>query len=689
MKLPFNKLLQKSVLMGAAAVALAAPMATQAVETSNPAATPAAAQPVTDRIIVKYKNSTQMGIASSLSQTALEQASRMAGTELKHMRRLATGAQLMRLNGRKGETELAEIVGRLQQDPNVEYAEPDLLLQPLATPNDPNYSQQWHYFESTGGLNLPTAWDTTAGAGVVVGVIDTGYRPHADLSANLLPGYDMISDSTVAQDGGGRDSDASDPGDWAPAGACYSGSPASNSSWHGTHVAGTVAAATNNGTGVAGVAYDAKVVPIRVLGRCGGYTSDIADAIIWGAGGSVSGVPANANPAQVLNLSLGGSGSCGSTTQNAINTARGLGATVVVAAGNSSANAGNYTPASCSGVVSVASVDRSGGRAWYSNYGNVVDVAAPGGDTSVSSNGVLSTLNSGSQSPGSDSYAFYQGTSMAAPHVAGAAALLYAVDGTLTPTEIESILTSTARSFPASCSQCGSGIVDAAAAVAAAGDGGGDPDPEPGDGELENGVAETNLSGGSGEELLFTLEVPAGASNLQFEISGGSGDADLYVRYGAAPTTSSYDCRPYQGGNNETCSISNVQAGTYYVMLRGYSAFSGVSLVGSFDESGGGSGSSWTETNLSGSQGSWQHFTLDVDTGMSTLDVQMSGGSGDGDLYVRYGSQPTTGSYDCRPYNWGNSENCNFSNPAAGTWYISIRGYNSYSGVTLEAEASP
>lgn len=689
MKLPFNKLLQKSVLMGAAAVALAAPMATQAVETSNPAATPAAAQPVTDRIIVKYKNSTQMGIASSLSQTALEQASRMAGTELKHMRRLATGAQLMRLNGRKGETELAEIVGRLQQDPNVEYAEPDLLLQPLATPNDPNYSQQWHYFESTAGLNLPTAWDTTAGAGVVVGVIDTGYRPHADLSANLLPGYDMISDSTVAQDGGGRDSDASDPGDWAPAGACYSGSPASNSSWHGTHVAGTVAAATNNGTGVAGVAYDAKVVPIRVLGRCGGYTSDIADAIIWGAGGSVSGVPANANPAQVLNLSLGGSGSCGSTTQNAINTARGLGATVVVAAGNSSANAGNYTPASCSGVVSVASVDRSGGRAWYSNYGSVVDVAAPGGDTSVSSNGVLSTLNSGSQSPGSDSYAFYQGTSMAAPHVAGAAALLYAVDGTLTPTEIESILTSTARSFPASCSQCGSGIVDAAAAVAAAGDGGGDPDPEPGDGELENGVAETNLSGGSGEELLFTLEVPAGASNLQFEISGGSGDADLYVRYGAAPTTSSYDCRPYQGGNNETCSISNVQAGTYYVMLRGYSAFSGVSLVGSFDESGGGGGSSWTETNLSGSQGSWQHFTLDVDTGMSALDVQMSGGSGDGDLYVRYGSQPTTGSYDCRPYNWGNSENCNFSNPAAGTWYISIRGYNSYSGVTLEAEASP
>ncbi|MFC6981701.1 PPC domain-containing protein [Microbulbifer taiwanensis] len=270
--------------------------------------------------------------------------------------------------------------------------------------------------------------------------------------------------------------------------------------------------------------------------------------------------------------------------------------------------------------------------------------------------------------------------------MAGAAALLYAVDGTLTPTEIESILTSTARSFPASCSQCGSGIVDAAAAVAAAGDGGGDPGP--GDGELENGVAETGLSASSGQELHFTLEVPAGASNLEFQISGGSGDADLYVQFGSAPTTSSYECRPYLNGNNETCSISNVQAGTYHVMVRAYSSFSGVSLVGSFDEGGSGGETGWTESNLSGSQGSWQHFTLDVNAGMSSLDVQMSGGSGDGDLYVRFGSQPTTGSYDCRPYRNGNNETCSFSNPSAGTWYISIRGYSSYSGVTLDAQAS-
>jgi serine protease len=229
--------------------------------------------------------------------------------------------------------------------------------------------------------------------------------------------------------------------------------------------------------------------------------------------------------------------------------------------------------------------------------------------------------------------------------------------------------------------------VDATAAVAAAGDGGGDPGP--GEGELENGVPVSGLSASQGQELHFTLEVPAGASALSFQISGGSGDADLYVQFGSAPTTGSYDCRPYLNGNNETCNISNVQAGTYHVMLRAYSSFSGVTLTGSYTEGGGGTGGGWTESNLSGARLSWQHFTLDVPAGMSELDVQMSGGSGDADLYVRFGTQPTTSSYDCRPYLNGNNENCNFNNPAAGTWYISIRGYSAYSGVTLQAEYTP
>ncbi|WP_305080658.1 M4 family metallopeptidase [Microbulbifer sediminum] len=209
--------------------------------------------------------------------------------------------------------------------------------------------------------------------------------------------------------------------------------------------------------------------------------------------------------------------------------------------------------------------------------------------------------------------------------------------------------------------------------------------PPPGS-ELDNGVPVSGISGSQGEEIFYTLEVPAEANSTSFEISGGSGDADMYVKYGSAPTTSSYDCRPYRNGNNESCSFSTAQAGTYHVMLRGYTSFSGVELVGSYSDD---TGDSWTRSDLSGTRGSWQHFTLDVGEGRSALEVQMSGGSGDADLYVRYGSEPTTSSYDCRPYRNGNSETCSFNTPQPGTWHISIRGYQSYSGVTLEAAATP
>lgn len=636
----------------------------------------------TDRVIVKFKPTSTV----NLSQQNLDQLAPASGVPLRHLRKLATGAEVLDLNGFRTDAELNVLLEELNARADVEYAEPDLIMKPLATPSDPRYSEQWHYFESTGGLNLPSAWDSTSGSGVVVGVIDTGYLPHADLIANLLPGYDMIDDTFVSQDGDGRDSDATDPGDWSAAGTCASNDPGSNSSWHGTHVAGTIAAQANNGAGGVGVAYNAKVVPIRVLGRCGGYTTDIADGIIWGAGGSVSGAPSNANPAQVLNLSLGGSGSCGNTTQSAIDTARSLGTTVVVAAGNSNVNASNATPANCNGVITVAATGRTGAKAYYSNYGSVVDLAAPGGDmSSGTADGVLSTLNSGSTTAGSDNYAFYQGTSMAAPHVAGAAALLYATDPTITPDEVESALIASVRSFPGSCSQCGAGIVDATAAIAyvSGDDGGGDSG-----GPLNNGVPVTGLAASTGQELAFSLTVPAGATDLDFVLSGGTGDADLYVRFGGEPTTSSYDCRPYLNGNNETCSFSAPQAGTYYVVVRAYSSFSGVSLVASYQESSGGGGgaSGLYETNLSGNRNSWQDFSVEVPAGTSSLNVTMSGGTGDADLYVRFDALPSRNNYNCRPYLSGNNETCTISNPAAGTWYISIFGYSSYSGVTLEAE---
>jgi serine protease len=435
----------------------------------------------TDRLIVKYKGSGPGAVRAMTAarQALIARAGQQYGATLRALRATATGADVLQLNRHMSLDEAKQLAAELKaRDPEVEYAEPDRIMVALATPNDPMYSQQWDFFDATGGLRLPAAWDKATGSGVNVAVIDTGYRPHADLSGQILSGYDFIANATIANDGNGRDADASDPGDWTPAGSCSAGVPASDeaSSWHGTHVAGTIAAKTNNGIGVAGVAYGAKIVPARVLGRCGGYTSDIADAIVWTSGGSVTGVPANANKARVLNLSLGGTGACDTTTQNAINSARSRGAVVVVAAGNSNVNASNASPANCAGVITVAATSRAGGKASYSNYGANVDVAAPGGDYGA---GILSTLNSGTSTPASDSYANYMGTSMATPHVAGVAALMLSANPNLTPDEVEAKLKSTARAFPAACSGCGAGIVDAEAAVNAALPAAGTPAPAP------------------------------------------------------------------------------------------------------------------------------------------------------------------------------------------------------------------
>ncbi|HTE43033.1 MAG TPA: S8 family serine peptidase, partial [Steroidobacteraceae bacterium] len=288
------------------------------------------------RIIVKYRAPSGLqrpAQAQQIGDQAAADVQSRLGVRINRLRVLSTGADVMQADRELTRAELDSLIESLRANPNVEYAEEDKLLKRLLTPNDSRYSEQWHYFEATAGINAPTAWDSSTGTGVTVAVVDTGVRPHADLAANLLPGYDFISDATVGNDGNARDSDASDPGDWTDAAECDPRDPAYPSSWHGSHVAGTIAARTNNSVGVAGVAFNAKVVPIRVLGRCGGFTSDIADGIVWASGGAVSGVPTNANPAKLINISLGGPGSCGSTLQSAINTARGRGTALIVAAG--------------------------------------------------------------------------------------------------------------------------------------------------------------------------------------------------------------------------------------------------------------------------------------------------------------------------------------------------------------------
>ncbi|MGS2720524.1 S8 family serine peptidase [Paraglaciecola aestuariivivens] len=291
---------------------------------------------------------------------------------------------------------------------------------------------------------------------------------------------------------------------------------------------------------------------------------------------------------------------------------------------------------------------------------------------------------------GNQDYAYYNGTSMATPHVAGVAALAWSNNIACTASEVRSALKNTAVDLETSGrdDKTGFGLVQAKAAsdYLAASCGGSTPPPPPtGNSTLENGVAKTNLSGASNAVLEFTMDVPAGATDLAFAMSGGTGDADLYVKFGSKPTTSSYDCRPYLNGNNENCSFASPQAGTYHVKVIGYSAFNGVSLTGSYTEATPPSpGFSTTVSNISASRSQWKYYTIEIPAGKSNFSVDTYGGSGDADLYIRFGSQPTTSQYDCRPYKSGNTESCSVNNPAAGTWHIGIRAYSTFSGLNMD-----
>ena len=297
------------------------------------------------QFIVSFKktpgNATPKGRANAWGKAARQQ-----GVSVKELRALATGGTLIASDKALSDQAARDFMNGIAASGEVNAVEPDARMTAVLTPNDTRYGEQWD-FTAANGMRIPGAWDVSTGSGSTVAVIDTGITAHPDLDANVLPGYDFVSDATAARDGNGRDANAQDQGDWYAAGECGQ-TAAANSSWHGTHVAGTVAAVTGNATGVAGVAPNAKVVPVRVLAKCGGSLSDIADAIIWASGGTVSGVPANANPAKVINMSLGGSGACGTTYQAAIDSAVSRGTTVVVAAGNSNQDASGFRPSNCS-----------------------------------------------------------------------------------------------------------------------------------------------------------------------------------------------------------------------------------------------------------------------------------------------------------------------------------------------------
>jgi serine protease len=396
--------------------------------------------------------------------------------QLQSVKKLATSEARLYRAGTLSQAETLKLVDDLEKRPDVEYAHPNWVLRAFKTPNDEFYGAQWHYE----AMNLPAAWDIEDGSSneITIAVVDSGIVDHPDLALQTATGYDFISDPTIADDGNGRDGNPQDEG--------------GDSGYHGSHVAGTIGATTNDGAGVAGVNWNARIVPVRALGITGGGSFvDILEATAWAAGEAVAGVPTNANPAQVINMSLGADieQACPSNEEAFFQSLASAGIIVVVAAGNSNVDMSTTFPANCDGVITVGATGPTGERAPYSNFGSGIDVMAPGGDITKVFEfngrdfpaGVLSTVLN---EQGNPDFAFYNGTSMASPHIAGLVSLMLARDPSLTFDNILTRLRGAATPLTSSqcragsAGNCGAGFVDAEAALLATSSGG-TPQPTP------------------------------------------------------------------------------------------------------------------------------------------------------------------------------------------------------------------
>jgi serine protease len=412
-----------------------------------------ASDAATNRYIVHFDDP----VAAKVAATEMTHAMAQRGSPAWHLRHLAAGGELLELTAAEAEAMAAS--------KGVVAIEEDRMVTPAGGIIDSLWRRQWYMHDPKVGIDAPVAWVDTRGEGAVVAVLDTGVTPHPEFDGQLLPGYDFVTDAQAARDGSGRDDDPTDEGDWTEPGDCGA-RQSTPSSWHGTHVTGIVVARAGNRPGIVGVAPEAKVVPVRVMARCGGRLSDVADAIVWASGGEVAGVPSRA-PVDVINLSLRVPGACSMTMQRAISQARGRGTAVVAAAGNDSIKASTVSPANCPGVVSVAALARDGSMAWYSNHGDGVTVSAPGGSLGgMGVDDILSSVDGGERGRQRPVFKYYAGTSMAAPQVAGLVALMRSADPLIGVDDITTQLVDNARPLPGPCPKgCGAGLIDAGATV--------------------------------------------------------------------------------------------------------------------------------------------------------------------------------------------------------------------------------
>jgi len=483
---------------------LSAALATGAALAADPAALRKPLPPVEGEVIVAFKVDagtlrkhalSARAAAGAVSTTLADRASSLGarvGRTLQAGAAVGERVQVMRAAG----VDATTLARQLSADPEVAYAVPNGRKRIVTAPNDPLYpatatgqrlngpdSGQWYLRapDSTtkSAIDIETAWlRTTGSSAVVVAVLDTGVRfEHPDLGrmasgGSLLPGYDMVTDADVGNDGDGRDADPSDPGDWTSAtenstrgGKFYQCDPggtgsavAAGSSWHGTSTASLVAAAANNATGMAGAAPGTRVLPVRVLGKCFGSDSDILAGMRWAAGISVSGLPDNLNPARVINMSLGGTGACSAAYQQAVDEITSRGVLIVAAAGNS-AGGPVSEPANCRGVVGVLALRHAGTKVGFSDLGAQIAVAAPGGNCINTASGlpclypILAATNTGTQGPVASSWTngsfdITVGTSFSSPLVAAVAGLVFSQNPALTPAKARAALQAVARPFP-------------------------------------------------------------------------------------------------------------------------------------------------------------------------------------------------------------------------------------------------
>ncbi|WNC88545.1 S8 family serine peptidase [Paraburkholderia sp. FT54] len=608
-----------------------------------------------DRFIVKYKSTTAERTSTTAVQSRLDRLAGVFPSKARHLRRMGVGSDVITTERKLNADDARKFMRAIASDPDVEYVEPDVPISVNSTPNDPFYNLQWGVLsnldpgQSNVGIRAAKAWDNATGAGITIGLVDNGVASHSDLNANIIPqGFDF---TYLGPPGG------SNPG---VAGGC------GYVTYHGTHVAGIMAAVTNNGIGISGIAPSAKVVSARVLNGCGtGVLSSASDAVMWASGGSVPGIPDNTRPVSVINLSISAPGQCSKSIQASVDYATSHGVVVIAAAGNDNKDASNSQPANCHGVIAVGNTQENGARANDSNYGATVDIAAPGTN-------IYSTYNDGTRGLGAESYAYLSGTSMATPMVSGVVALVKSVAPmSLSSAEMRTLITQNAQPFPKQPDQpLGSGIIDAAAAVAAAKAG---KIPAAADfscsqGEAGMTVTCTDLSTARGATSIRSWAWNFGASN----------QADLVTKQSTNPNYN-YE---YPGTYNITLTTTD-STGAISWLTRPFLVAPPVATAISPE----------THVMVPAQANVRKYFSLDVPVGTTFLRVAMATLSSlaTGTMYVTAGSPTTVGAACVRSYSasTGGSASCIMPNPTAGTYYIILSPNANLNGADLFATFNP